>query len=211
MLEVRSSYLVKAKDIKSTIELWKEARVNIWPALSWQGRIQQMLHGHAQQTLFVWSAEWESMAAWEAGMARTLDNKPYQDWAKEMNKLRVYGEEREVFTILEPSTPGDTTPGKVEVRSSYLVQMQNVTRVKDLMCQAQEKVWPALNWSGQNQQMLHGKAAQSMFLWSSTWDNLATWEQAMGKTVGHDIFQAWYKDFLEAVDFGGPREIFKNL
>ena len=28
---------------------------------------------------------------------------------------------------------------------------------------------------------------------------------------GSAAFQGWYADFLEAVDFGGPREIFKNL
>lgn len=211
MLEVRSSYIIKAKDIRSTIELWKEARDKVWPVLGWQGRIQQMLHGHAQQTLFVWSAEWESMAAWEAGMAKTLGNSTYQDWAKRMNQFRMYGEEREVFSILEPATPADNRPGQIEIRSAYMVQVQNIARVKALMAQAQETVWPSLSWSGQNQQMLHGKASQSMFLWSSTWDSLASWEQAMGKTVGHDAFQVWYKDFLGAVDFGGPREIFKNL
>ena len=211
MLEVRSSYLVKARDIRTTIDLWREARDEVWPTLGWSGRIQQMLHGHAQQTLFVWSAEWESMAAWEAGMAKTLGNDTYQGWARRMNRLRVYGEEREVFTLLEPAAAADNQPGRLEVRSSYLVQMQNVGRVKELMRQAQEVVWPELGWSGQNQQMLHGKAAQSMFVWSSTWDSLGAWEQAMGTTVGSTAFQSWYVDFLEAVDFGGPREIFKNL
>ena len=211
MIEVRSSYLVKMKDVRQAMKLWKEARDTLWPILEWQGRIQQMLHGHAQQSLFVWSSVWESMAAWEAGMARTLDCQEYQDWSREMNKIRVYGEEREVFSIVEPWTPQDNTSGKAEVRSSYIVQIQNVRQARAIMQQGQEKIWPILDWSGQNQQMLHGKAAQSMFVWSSVWDSLAAWEQGMARTADSEEFQAWYKDFKEIVDFGGPREIFRNL
>lgn len=211
MLEVRSSYTVRAADIHDTITLWRAGRDHIWPELGWSGRIQQMLHGHAQQTLFTWSSEWPSMAAWEEGMRSTLDSSAYKEWSREMNKLRLYGEEREVFTALEPAEALDDTPGNVEVRSSYLVRMAQISVVKALMLHSQREIWPELGWGGQNQQMLHGKAAQSMFVWTSTWDSLGAWETSMAKTVGDESFRAWYKEFLAVVDVGGPREILRNL
>lgn len=211
MIEVRSAYLVYAKNIRATMALWKEGRENIWPELGFGGRIQQMLHGHVQQSLFVWSSEWQSMADWETGMSKTLASPNYKQWSFEMNKLRVYGEEREVFKILEPRLNMDPSPGKVEIRSSYVIQIQNLPAALKLFAEGQEKVWPEMGWGGQNQQMLHGKASQSMLVWTSVWDSIDNWEKAMSKTVGNQTFQDWYKSWLEVVDFGGPREILKNI
>src|SRR6056297_2235938 len=119
MLEVRSTYIVAAKDIRDTIALWREARDRVWPELGWSGRIQQILHGHAQQTAFVWSSEWANLAEWEDGMSKTLDSDPYKAWSAEMNRFRRHGEEREVFKAFGDATPLDGTPGSIEVRSSY--------------------------------------------------------------------------------------------
>jgi hypothetical protein len=210
MIEVRSSYLVKMKDVNQAITLWRQGRDSVWPELGWSGRPQQMLHGYAQQSLFVWSSEWASMAAWEEGMARTRGNAVYKAWSDEMNQLRVYGSEREVFTILEPYTPPDNTPGKVEVRSSYLVQIQNVRQAQESARRGQETLWPEQGWTGQYQQMLHGKNSQSQFVWSAVWDNLGTWERAMANTSG-PAFQTWFTEWKGLCDFGGPREIFRNL
>jgi hypothetical protein len=68
-----------------------------------------------------------------------------------------------------------------------------------------------MGWSGQNQQMLHGKASQSMFVWSSAWDDLATWERAMDSTIGNEDFKSWWREWLEIADFGSTREVFRNL
>ncbi len=211
MIEVRSSYLVYAKNIRATMALWKEGRDKIWPELGFSGRIQQMLHGHVQQSLFVWSSEWQSMADWETGMSKTLSSPNYRQWSVEMNKLRVYGEEREVYKILEPRLDMDSSPGKVEIRSSYIIQIQNLPTALKLFSEGQEKVWPEMEWGGQNQQMLHGKASQSMLVWTSVWDSIDSWEKGMSKTLGNQTFQDWYKRWLEVVDFGGPREILKNI
>lgn len=210
MIEVRSTYLIKMKDVNHAMTLWRQGRDALWPQLGWNGRIQQMLHGYAQQSLFVWSSEWESMAAWEEGMARTEGHRAYLDWSAEMNQVRVYGSEREVFTILEPYTPGDATSGKVEIRSSYLFQIQHVSQARVLARRGQETLWPLLNWSGQYQQMLHGKAAQTLFVWTAVWDSLGVWEQAMANTGGPE-FQTWFTEWKHLCDFGGPREIFRNL
>lgn len=211
MIEVRSSYVVAATDIKEAIALWREGRERIWPQLEWNGRLQQMLHGHCQQSLLVWSSVWPSLGAWEEGMRRTLELTDYRAWSAELNRLRRHGGEREVFTPFGNVTPLDETPGSVEVRSSYLVRVSEIPTVKALMIEAQRDVWPALDWGGQNQQMLHGKASQSCFTWTSTWASLAAWESAMSRTSDHADFQAWYPRFLAAVDIGSTREVFRNL
>jgi hypothetical protein len=58
--------------------------------------------------------------------------------------------------------------------------------------------------------MLHGKNAQSAFVWTSTWPSLGEWEAAMART-GIPEFQEWFAEFRECVDFGGEREIFRIL
>jgi hypothetical protein len=197
-------------DVNRAIEMWRYSRDTIWPLLGWDGRVEQMLHGKAQQSTFVWSSEWESLGAWEAGMAKTRDCPEYQEFSKEFNQVRVYGTEREIFRVLEPSTRIDTTSGAIEVRSSYLVPMVNVGRTEEVARQGQTEIWPLLGWSGQNQQMLHGKNAQSAFVWTSVWPSLGAWEAAMATTGGPE-FQAWYADWKACVDFGAEREIFRIL
>lgn len=211
MIEVRSSYLVKTKDIRDVMALWKEGREKVWPLLGFNGRIQQMIHGHAQQSLFVWSSEWNDLADWETSVRKTIDCKEYKDWSGEMNKLRFYGEEREIFRIFMPKMDLDSSPGKVEIRSSYIIQIQNLPKAIEIFKRGQEEIWPIFGWRGQNQQMLHGKASQSMLVWTSIWDSIDVWEKSMAKTSDSQEFQSWYKDWLNIVDFGGPREIFKNL
>ena len=210
MIEVRSSYLVRMADVNRAAELWRRSRDEIWPLLGWSGRVEQMLHGKAQQSTFVWSSEWETLAAWEAGMARTRDCAEYQAFAKEFNEVRVYGTEREVFRIVEPATAMDTTSTAIEVRSGYLVPMPKVGRAEEVARRGQETIWPLLGWSGQNQQMLHGKNAQSAFVWTSVWPSLGAWEAAMANTGGPE-FQAWYADWKACVDFGAEREVFRIL
>jgi hypothetical protein len=210
MIEVRSSYLVRMEDVNRAAEMWRQSRDEIWPLLGWSGRVEQMLHGKAQQSTFVWSSEWESLAAWEEGMARTRDCGEYQEFSLAFNAVRVYGTEREVFRVLEPAQRLDTTSGAVEIRSSYLVPVKNVARAEELARRGQETIWPLFGWSGQNQQMLLGKSAQSAFVWTSVWPSLGVWEGAMAQTGGPE-FQAWFTDWKACVDFGGEREIFRIL
>jgi hypothetical protein len=211
VIEIRSSYLVRLKDSAAAAELWRHGRDTVWPKLEWTGRIQSMLHGHAQQSLFVWSSQWENLTAWEAGMARTQDISEYREWSQRMNQLRIYGSEREIFSILGTASPLDNTSGRVEIRSAYLVQMHDVQRAREHLQSMQVRVWPDMKWGGQIQQMLHGKASQSLFVWTSVWDNLADWEQAMVNTRSSKAFQDWWTDWKEIVDFGSTREIFRNL
>jgi hypothetical protein len=210
MIEVRSSYLVKMKDVREAQVLLQEARKRIWPVLGWQGRLQQMLHGHTQQSLFVWSSEWENLAAWEAGMDRMLSRQEYHEWVSEWNKLQVYGEEREVFRLLEPTVRLDDSPGKIEVRSSYRVSLQNVEQALELAEQDQKMNWQ-LKELVQNQMMLLGKAAQSTFVFASMSDSLTAYDQGISSLTVRDDFPAWWKAWTEVADSGGSREILRNL
>jgi len=214
MIEVRDSYLVKVKDIREAILLWQRGRDAIWPDLGWQGRIQQMLHGHAQQSLFVWSSEWDDLAAWEAGVKRARSSVQYEDWTREISELCRYGSEREVFTILEPSPSADNRPGRVEVRSSYVVPIARAQKAREHLRRGME----VEGMSGQCEQMLHGKASQSMFVISTVFESLAEWDEQIEPAIvlTHEWLagskrSAWFEDWCEIAEFGGSREIFLNL
>ena len=90
MIEIRSTYLIKLQNIPGALDSWKISREKVWPLLNWSGRLQQMLHGHTQQSLFVWSSEWNNLGEWEASMARTKDSPEFQEWYRD-NKQREKG------------------------------------------------------------------------------------------------------------------------
>jgi hypothetical protein len=211
MIEVRSSFLVRMSNVKPAIELWKHIRDTVWPLLGWRGRFEQMLHGHMQQSLFVWSSEWDNLPTYEKAMSKALDYKEYLVAQKQIDEMCEYGWENEVFSILEPFIPADNTSGKVEVRSSYIVHVQNIDKAREITRYGQENVWPIVNWSGQNQQALYGKPSQCLFVWSSVWNRLADWEVAMTIPVGRDKFQLYFSEKTKIVEFGGPREVFRIL
>ena len=58
--------------------------------------------------------------------------------------------------------------------------------------------------------MLHGKNAQSAFVWTSVWPSLGAWEAAMASTGGPE-FHAWFAEWKACVDFGAEREAFRIL
>lgn len=218
MIKVRSSYLVKVKDVGAAQALLKEARDKVWPVLGWQGVaalggqgcLQQMLHGHVQQSLLVWTSEWESLAAWEAGMERMQACLEYQNWVRDWKKLQVYGEEREVFQLFEPRVHLDNAPGKIEVRSSYLVPFHNLDRATALAEQDQKMNWE-LKEAVQDEVMLFGKAAQCTFVFASIADSLTAYDQGMSTLVVREDFPVWWKAWTEVADLGGSREILRNF
>jgi hypothetical protein len=210
MIEVRTSYLVRMKDVGKARALLQELRERVWPVLGRQGRLQEMLHGHVQQSLFVWSSQWENLAAWETDMNRLLSCEEYLEWLGEWNKLLVYGEEREVFRLIEPIVPLDNAPGKVEVRSSYAVPLKNAAQALALAEEDQRMSWE-LKEAAQDQVMLLGKAAESTFTFATMSDSLTAYEQELSSLGGRGDFFAWWEAWTEAVGFGGSREILRNL
>lgn len=206
MIEVRTAYRVKMPDAEGPVEeLAQQCREQVWPLLGWQGRFQQMLHGHAQQSLFVWSFQWPNLAAWESAMAAAEECDEYRAWRDEIAPRLLYGAGQEVFTVLDPAPPQDNNPGRIEVRSSYIARVDRLELARQLMARAQG----IDGWSGQNQQMLCGSSAPGMFVWSSTWDSMAQWEAAMA--ADDDDLESWFSDWVALVDFGGAREVFRNL
>ncbi len=177
----------------------------MWPELGWDGRIQQMLHGHAQQSQFVWSFQWPDLAAWEEAQAAAALNPAYREWAREVAALLGHGDRREAFRIVEGSDPADSRPGRIEVRSTYCAPVARLGAARDLMSRA----LGLDGWDGQNQEMIMGTGAPGTFVWSSTWDNLGQWEAAMA--AGDDDLEAWFADWVAVVDYGSRREILRNL
>jgi len=209
MFEVRSSYLVAMKDVRAAGALSREAREQVLPALGWQGRVQQMLHGHAQQSVFVWSSEWDSIAAWEAAMARVGECREYREWARKWQALDVRGEETEIFEILEPWIGLDNSAGKIEVRSGYLVSAQNRDHAR-MLAENDQQASAKLHVPIQSQLMVVGKAAQSMFVFVNIYASQAEYEQGIAGLGSRDDFFDWWKQWTETVEVGGPREIFRN-
>ena len=212
MIEIRSTYLIKLQNIPGALDSWKISREKVWPLLNWSGRLQQMLHGHTQQSLFVWSSEWNNLGEWEASMARTKDSPEFQEWYRDIqDKFLAYGSEREIFSVLDPVKSPDITPGKLEVRSSYVGPMAKVRLAQEHMRKRSE----IENWSGQCLQMLHGKAAQTIFVLSTTHDSLADWELGIKQMANNESAgqarQAWFDEWINIVDFGGSREIYRNF
>ena len=206
MIEVRTAYRVKMPDAEGPVEeLAQQCREEIWPLLGWQGRFQQMLHGHAQQSLFVWSFQWASLKAWEQAMTAAEECDEYRAWRDEIAPRLCYGAGQEIFTVLDPAPPPDNTPRKIEVRSAYIARVDRLEQARQLMARAQG----ISGWSGQNQQMICGSDAPGKFVWSSTWDSMADWEVAMA--AGDDELENWFADWVALVDFGGTREVFRNL
>ena len=205
MIEVRSSYVVTMAAAEGAlVDVWRQGRESVWPQAGWNGRIQQMLHGHTQQSLFVWSSEWNSLSDWEAAMARARALPAPLEWSRAIDSRRLYGPKVEAFTILEPSGPLDATPGRLEVRSAYTVRTERRELAQALMRRAGELA----GWSGQNQEVLVGGNTGSNFVWSSTWAGLGDWEQAMA--AGDDELEGWFADWVALVDQGGTREIYRN-
>ncbi|SVA22123.1 uncharacterized protein METZ01_LOCUS74977 [marine metagenome] len=205
MIEVRSSYVVTMAAAEGDlVDVWRQGRESVWPEAGWNGRIQQMLHGHAQQSLFVWSSEWNSLSDWEAAMARARALPAHVEWSRAIDSRRLYGPKVEAFTVLEPSGPLDATPERLEVRSAYTVRTERRELARALMRRAGELA----GWSGQNQEVLVGGNTGSNFVWSSTWAGLGDWEQAMA--AGDDELEGWFADWVALVDQGGTREIYRN-
>jgi len=76
------------------------------------------------------------MAAWDTGTARTRDLDDFKAWSRELTKLHWHRGEHEVFTDLGTVDPVDATPGKVEVRSAYIVGMTEIARVRTMLLDA---------------------------------------------------------------------------
>jgi hypothetical protein len=134
----------------------------------------------------------------------------YHNWDHDWKKLEVYGEEREVFQLFEPRVRLDSTPGTIEVRSSYLVPFHNLDRATALAEQDQKMNWE-LKEAVQDEVMLFGKAALSTFVFASTADSLTAYDQGMSTLVVREDFPAWWQAWTEVAELGGTREILRNF
>ena len=66
---------------------------------------------------------------------------------------------------------------------------------------------------GHCSQRIFGPNAQTLFTWSSFWKNFSDWEKAIYDRPEevHIKSEAWFANWIKITDFGGPKEVFKNL
>ena len=66
---------------------------------------------------------------------------------------------------------------------------------------------------GHCSQRIFGPDAQTLFTWSSFWDSLSAWEKAIYNKPHKEFVksEAWFAKWTNAIDFGGPKEVFRNL
>ena len=67
--------------------------------------------------------------------------------------------------------------------------------------------------NGHCSQRVFGPDAQTLFTWSSFWDSFFTWEKGIFDRP-HEEFvksEAWFAKWTKVIDFGGPKEVFRNL
>ena len=55
--------------------------------------------------------------------------------------------------------------------------------------------------------------AQTLFTWSSFWDSLSAWEKAIYNKPHKEFVksEAWFENLTNVIDFGGPKEVYRNL
>jgi len=124
--------------------------------------------------------------------------------------LQVYGGETEVFRLIEPRIDLDSTPGKIEVRSSYMVPLSRFDRALELIEQDQRMNWQ-LKEAVQDEVVILGSGAQSRFVFASMSDSLTAYDQGISSLVVREDFPAWWRAWTEVVDLGGSREILRNF
>ena len=67
--------------------------------------------------------------------------------------------------------------------------------------------------NGHCSQRIFGPDAQTLFTGSSFWDSFSTWEKGIFDRP-HEEFvksEAWFAKWTKVIDFGGPKEVFRNL
>ncbi len=210
MIEVQCEFILKMKEVEDrATELFQIGRSEIFPNLNWNGRIQQKLVGETQQSIFSITTEWTDISAWSNEFNKALLNKKFNNWYKKIFEISLYGGNWKVSNLLEPYSPPKNESGIIEIQSSYTVKFKNINKAFKIM---QEGLNQRI-LDGHCSQRIFGPNAQTLFTWSSFWNNFSDWEKAIYDRPEevHIKSEAWFANWIKITDFGGPKEVFKNL
>ena len=66
---------------------------------------------------------------------------------------------------------------------------------------------------GHCSQRIFGPDAQTLFTWSSFWDSFSKWEKGIYERPKNEflISEAWFAKWTKVIDFGGSKEVYRNL
>ena len=87
--------------------------------------------------------------------------------------------------------------------------IKNINRAIKLMEEAlKQKIL-----KGHCSQRIFGPDAQTLFTWSSFWDSFSKWEKGIYERPKNEflISEAWFAKWTKVIDFGGPKEVYRNL
>ena len=149
------------------------------------------------------------MAVWNNEYQNALLNKKFTNWYSKICEISLYGGNWKISQILEPYSNANNESGIIEIQSSYIVQFKNINKATKVMHDGLSQ--NILN--GHCSQRIFGPDAQTLFTWSSFWDSFFTWEKGIFDRP-HEEFvksEAWFAKWTKVIDFGGPKEVFRNL
>ena len=210
MIKVQCEFILKMKEVEDEAsELFKLGVTEIFPKLKWNCRIQQKIVGDTQQSIFSLTSTWDDLAVWNNEFQNALSNKQFNNWYKKIFEISMYGGNWNVSQLIEPYTNANNKSGIIEIQSSYIVQFKNIIKATKVMQEGlNQKIL-----KGHCSQRIFGPNAQTLFTWSSFWDSFSAWEKAIYDRP-HDVFvksEDWFAKWTDIIDFGGPKEVYKNL
>ncbi len=210
MIEIRCAYELTLRDVESdAVPLWRRARQELFPELKWQGRVQQMLMGQTQQCTFAWVTIWEDYFSWEKAYSQAQGVKEFKQWLEAVESGSLRSGQWTISQIIEPFEMPEFMVGQIEIQSSYIVPGNKLSNAAAVMSEGlEDRVL-----QGYCTQRLFGTNAKSLFSWSSFWNSFSEWEKVIFGLTGDDLnrAEAWFSKWVNEVDIGGPREVFRLL
>ena len=210
MIEVQCEFILKMEEVENkAFDLFQRGTSMIFPELKWTGRVQQKLVGQTQQSIFSLTTVWEDLAEWDIEYQKAFGNKKFIKWYSEILNMSLYGGDWKIAQLIEPYSPAMNDPRIIEIKSSYIVQFKNIDRATKVMHNG--LIQNILK--GHCSQRIFGPDAQTLFTWSSFWDSLSAWEKAIYNKPPKESVksEAWFAKLTNVIDFGGPKEVFRNL
>ena len=210
MIAVQCDFILKMKEVEGEAsELFQKGRSEILPELNWTARIQQKLVGETQQSIFSITSIWEDLIVWNNEFQNAFLNKQFFTWYEDICEISSYGGNWNISELLEPYTKTSNDSGIIEIQSSYIVQFKNINKATQVMQEGlRNKIL-----KGHCSRRIFGPNAQTLFTWSSFWDSLSDWEKAIYESPPdvHVKSEAWFANWTKVIDFGGPKEVLKNI
>ena len=86
----------------------------------------------------------------------------------------------------------------IKVQCEFILKMKEVEdEASELFKLGVTEIFPKLKWNCRIQQKIVGDTQQSIFSLTSTWDDLAVWNNEFQNALSNKQFNNWYKKIFE--------------